>query len=160
MRRTARAILPALLVLLLAPLAQASSHGQSAPSCPATLKADAHGDGSVTLDWAPVAGATSYRIHRAEGDGPFQADHARVAAPATSYRDAATAPGVTYRYVVTSGDHAAQDAGAGGAASCPGVTVKPLPYVPGLVTAMAITCFALLAYAVVAGTRRAPVSRR
>lgn len=154
MRGTAVGPTLALLVLLAAPLATSSDEDPSPPPCPRRLEAHANGDGSLTVEWQPVTGATFYRVHRATAEGGPAQDLGRVMAPVTSFRDADVQPGVTYRYVVAS-DHAPE-----GSASCEGVEATSVPYVAGLVMALGVTTAASFGYLLVAGTRRAPVSRR
>lgn len=151
MRRTAWAPLLALLLVALAPLATSADEEPAPGPCPRTLEGRANGDGSVTVDWSPVSGATSYTVHRAATDGPF-VERGRVMAPVTSFRDGATEAGATYRYVVL------RDGAAAGPEACEAVSATSVPYVPGLLRALGVSGVCVLAYAVVAGTRPAPVS--
>ena len=153
MRLLAWAPLLALLLPLALPTASSADEQPAAGPCVGNLDARANGDGSVTLDWSPVAGASAYVVHRATGNGPFS-ERVRVDAPATSFRDASTEAGVRYRYVVL------QEGAGASAAACASVPVTAVPYVPGLLRALGIAAVGLLGYALVVGTRRAPVSRR
>ena len=152
--RAACLALPALVLLALVPAATSSTDATGAGPCPERLEARENGDGSVTLEWAPVEGAREYRIHRATGDRPFEEGFARVDAPVTSFRDGATETGATYHYVVTAGDAALSGT------ACLGVSAKSIPYARGLATALGVTAVCVLGYALLAGTRRAPVPRR
>lgn len=155
MRRVVLAPLLAVLLLPLAPLAAATGGEPQDAACARGLEARANGDGTVVLRWEPVEGAAAYRVHRAEVERAGAPASFLVLAPLTAFHDTQTGASVTYRYVVVP-DPAPQ----GGADACEGVEVTAIPYVHGLVTALNVAAAAALGYALVAGTRRAPVSRR
>ena len=84
-------------------------------AAPASLTASA-GNGSVSLSWSAVAGATSYHVQRGTiSGGRYATLQAGVAG--TSFTDNTTANGMTYYYVVTamlSGSESAPSAQASG----------------------------------------------
>jgi hypothetical protein len=155
MRRAALAPLLAALLLPLTPFAASTGGSPQGASCVQGLEARADGDGSVVLRWAPVPGATAYRIHRTEVGRPESPTSFLVPAPGTGFHDAGTGGSATYRYMVLP-DPAPPE----GAAACEGVEVTVIPYSDGLRTALNVAAVAALGYLLVAGTRRTPVSRR
>lgn len=104
-------------------LAAACSEAPSAPStlpAPTELRAEASAR-QVTLRWAAVAGAETYVLERASGEGAF-APLAEVSA--TVYTDTAVAPQTLYRYRV-----AARRGGSVGPAAEIRVTTSARPVV-------------------------------
>jgi glycosidase len=78
------------------------------PAAPTGLSASV-GDGSVTLNWSDVPGATGYNVYRSPVSG---GGYARLnASPPvdTTYTDAAVANGQLYYYVVTAVDAAGNE---------------------------------------------------
>lgn len=73
--------------------------GQIIPAVPDSLTASVNG-GQVTLNWHPVAGATSYNVYA----GPASGDHPRLLASGvtnTTYLDTSLARGASCYYAVT-----------------------------------------------------------
>jgi poly(3-hydroxybutyrate) depolymerase len=92
--RTIKAMLDALTAGA-RPAAAAAAGPATAPDALAVIDSS---DTSVDLAWAPVNGATAYRVSRASSDGPFSVV-ADVAGP--SLGDAGLVPKSTYRWRVT-----------------------------------------------------------
>lgn len=151
MRRLPRALLLLALPLLAASQATPSHAAPGPAPCPqADARADP--DGTVTLRWTPAPGAASYRILRAEVGGG-EREVGLVLAPGTTFHDATTSPGATYRYRVVP-DEVPPEA----VEACPAAEVTAIPYVHGLATALTVAGVAALGYLLVVGTRRAPVA--
>ncbi|MFF4572977.1 alginate lyase family protein [Streptomyces sp. NPDC001410] len=78
--------------------AGATAPAPSAPSAPAGITALGD-DHAVTVSWLPSAGATAYRVRRAEHpDGPYEEIAAGLTEP--TYSDAGVHAGQTYHYTV------------------------------------------------------------
>jgi extracellular elastinolytic metalloproteinase len=79
---------------------------------PTGLAASATGANQISLTWNPVAGATSYRVYRANGPCP-QATYNQIAQGLTSpsYVDNTVSGGNTYSYVVTQIDGSGVESG-------------------------------------------------
>jgi len=69
-----------------------------APAAPAMLVVNDVSDNAAALAWAPVSGATSYRVSRAASDGTF-AEVGTIAAP--SFADTGLSPQSSYHWRVT-----------------------------------------------------------
>lgn len=95
------------------------------PPCPTLVTAVPQADGSIHVAWNSVAGAESYRVYRATGDGDFVF---LAETTETTYHDMTTAVGQTYRYMVTAFDGLLESE------DCPAVTATAIPYFGGLVT--------------------------
>jgi glucosylceramidase len=92
-----------------------------APSAPTGLVAVA-GNASVSLSWAPVANAATYRVKRATSSGgPYSTLASGLAA--TSYSDGSAANGSTYFYVVSAENAAGE--------GLPSPEVSATPVAPG-----------------------------
>jgi fibronectin type 3 domain-containing protein len=92
------------------------------PAAPSGLSATV-GDGTTTLSWSAVAGATGYFVYR---------DGALLAAPTgTTFADTDLTNGTTYAYTVAAGNMA------GRSAVSAGVTATPLPKAPAAPTGLA-----------------------
>lgn len=76
------------------------------------------GDAQVSLDWTPVAGASSYNVYRSTSPGSQGSKLG--SSPTAQYIDTAVSNGTTYYYAVTA-DNAAGE----GAASAPSSGVTP-----------------------------------
>jgi F5/8 type C domain/Fibronectin type III domain len=79
------------------------------PATPEDVELHAGADTSITIDWAPVTGATSYRIYRGtaaggEGTTPI------ATVTGTEYKDANLSPTPTYFYQVTAVNSAGESA--------------------------------------------------
>jgi hypothetical protein len=70
------------------------------PPAPAAPAAGAGGDNRIDLSWAPVSGATAYRVLRSLTQGGPYTQVASVTAPTTNYSDSPVSGQVTYYYVV------------------------------------------------------------
>ena len=72
---------------------------------PVNLTATPTANNQITLNWSPLAGATSYRVYRATGSCP-QSNYTQIATGvmATTYVDNSVSGGLTYAYVVTAVD--------------------------------------------------------
>ncbi|MFD5792577.1 alginate lyase family protein [Streptomyces diastatochromogenes] len=78
--------------------AGATAPAPSAPSAPAGITAVGD-DHAVTVSWLPSAGATGYRVRRAEHpQGPYEEIASALTEP--TYNDAAVRTGRTYHYTV------------------------------------------------------------
>src|SRR5688500_12058738 len=69
------------------------------PAVPAGLTATVQSPTLIRVSWTPVAGATSYRLERADASAPGVFTQVGGVLPQTTYDDAVTA-GVTYSYRV------------------------------------------------------------
>ena len=75
--------------------------GCTPTAAPSGLGAVTNGFNQIDLTWSSVAGATSYRVYRAESSCPA-GSYSLIGSSATaSYSDTTVAGGVTYAYVVT-----------------------------------------------------------
>ena len=77
------------------------------PAAPGGASATINGNNRIDVSWNSVAGATEYRVYRAEGACPQSAYSLITTTTGLTYADTAVSGGVTYAYVVT-----AYDAGA------------------------------------------------
>lgn len=111
-------------VALVAALFLPHASAEGAPPCPSPVDAFAQGDGTVFLSWGTPPGATHYRIHRAEGDGPF-AVIGTTPAEHPHWTDADVTPGATYSYRVTAVSGADESEG------CEAATVTTIPFLDG-----------------------------
>jgi hypothetical protein len=106
--------------------------------CPTDLAAVANADGSVTLTWDAVDGATSYHVLRAT-DGGALAEIGTTAG--TTFTDTSTVPGTTYRFSVLADDGTTSE-------GCEVVEVTAVPELPGLAMGVAavggVAVFAVL----------------
>jgi autotransporter-associated beta strand protein len=122
-------------------------------AAPPSLTATA-GNGSVSLSWSAVAGATGYNVKRATvSGGPYATLQAGVAG--TSATDDTTTNGTTYHYVVTailSGSESAPSAQASG-------TPAAVLTAPGGLTASPLNSAARLTWNAVAGATSYKVKR-
>lgn len=93
-------------------IVRATTKDDFPPSVPAGLTAAA-GIDSIELVWtpSPESDVAGYRVHRAEGDGPF----ARVGdiQPSPTFTDRTIAAGKTYRYAVSSIDRTGNESARG-----------------------------------------------
>ncbi len=122
------------------------------PACP-EVKAAATGTGPVLLQWAPVAGATGYVIHRAAGDGPLE-PLTSLDAGATHHLDTSARPGTTYHYVVRSlGDGPPSP-------SCGLTQVTSIPFFPAPMTLFATSVGLVLVIGVLRRVHLARGKRR
>lgn len=135
MPRAACAALALLALVLLAP--PGAAQRDDGP-CPAQVDASANADGTVTLTWARVDGAQTYRIDRAAGGGSFDRGYATAGPEETSFVDHSTRPGITYRYAVAAGE-----------GSCEPVHVTAISFSAGVMTALGVALAAFLGYAAV-----------
>lgn len=103
-------------------------------AAPATLRAQAT-EGAVQLEWPPVAGAASYHLYRAEGEGPLELA-ARIEQP--RHADENFRYGREYRYLVRA--VVARGAFQAESADSPVVSIRPEdvfpPQVPSNVVAI------------------------
>ncbi|HEX2021545.1 MAG TPA: hypothetical protein VHH36_02465, partial [Candidatus Thermoplasmatota archaeon] len=96
------------------------------PECPVVtgLSAEAAGGGNqVTISWNAVAGADSYVVYRAVGQGDFEW---LASVEGTMHVDNTTVAGVTYEYLVTSVSGDVESEG------CAGASVTAIPEFPTL----------------------------
>jgi fibronectin type 3 domain-containing protein len=102
--------------------------GPAAP-VPANLVATA-GDGVVTLNWTPSAGATGYHVKRGTASG---GPYTQVAAPTTAgYSDSGVTNGTTYYYVVSAMNPAGESENSPQVSATPNI---PRPLSPTILSA-------------------------
>ena len=107
----------------------------SGPAAPTGLNATA-GNGSVTLSWNAVSGATSYRVHRSVTSG---GSYALVGSPTgTTYPDNGLTNGTTYYYVVRSYDGSVESANSSQVSATPAGSGSGNPSLPAVGLALAL----------------------
>lgn len=74
--------------------------GGSPPTTPTGLTAAVQADNSIDVSWSAVAGATSYKLERADASAPGSFTAVGGSLSSTAYTDAATQAGQTYSYRV------------------------------------------------------------
>ncbi len=115
------------------------------PPAPAELSAAVEKDGTVTLDWDTVDGATSYNVYMGKEAGKY--DEAAIATITgdTLYRVTNLARGETYYFTVTSSN----DVGEGAGAAEVSTTISPPA--PGEIRAVGGNTFIRLSWSASAG---------
>jgi fibronectin type 3 domain-containing protein len=104
------------------------------PGAPSSLVANA-GDNSVTLDWSPVTGATSYNIYRGTAPGVTKATGTKVSGVQSPNVVAGLTNGTPYYFVVTAVNAAGESGISAEKTATPSAT--PPPGAPGNVRASA-----------------------
>lgn len=116
------------------------------PACVGGLEAGARGNGDVQLSWAPTPGARQYDILRGDGDGPL-APFATTPGGTTTFVDASTSPGTTYRYAVVANGPPTNGP------SCTPVEITAVPFL-GAALVGGVSLLAVLGAVVVMRRRR------
>ncbi|MDJ0840520.1 MAG: immune inhibitor A [Acidobacteriota bacterium] len=76
--------------------------GCTPTSAPTGVSATANGNNNIDVSWNSVAGATSYRIYRADGTGCPAGSYTQIGtSTTTSFSDGTVSGGISYAYVVT-----------------------------------------------------------
>ncbi len=95
------------------------------PGAPSSLTANA-GDNSVTLNWSPVAGATSYNIYRGTATGVTKANGTKVSGVQSPNVVAGLTNGTPYYFVVTAVTAAGESGISAEKTATPSATPPPL----------------------------------
>ncbi len=102
-----------------------NDNGGSAPGAPQNPQATA-GDGSVTIQWSAVDGASSYNIYWSTTAGVTKATGTKIEGATSPYAHTGLTNGTTYYYVVTAVN------GAGESAESAEVSARPQVAAPGV----------------------------
>jgi hypothetical protein len=101
--------------------------GGTPPAAPTQVSV-APGDKQVTIEWGPVAGATSYNVYWSTTDGVTKTTGTKIPYTTSPYVHGGLTNGTVYYYVVTA-------VGSGGeSAESPQVAAKPMAPAPGAPT--------------------------
>lgn len=104
------------------------------PGAPTSVTANA-GDNAVTLDWSPVAGATSYNIYRGTAPGVTKTTGTKVSGVQSPNVVSGLTNGTPYYFVVTAVNSAGESGISAEKTATPSAT--PPPLAPGNVRAAA-----------------------
>ena len=129
-------------VTALALLTACSGGGSSGESASAqqtgvpTNVAAAPGDGSISLSWTPVSGATSHRVYFRTSAGVTTSNGTPLMVLANPFLHTALSNGTTYYYVITAVSRTGESAVSAEVSATPSATAQPtLPSAPTGVTA-------------------------
>lgn len=111
-----------------------SAPAVTAPGAPTSVTANA-GDNAVTVDWSPVAGATSYNIYRGTAPGVTKATGTKVSGVQSPNVVAGLTNATSYYFVVTAVNSAGESGISAEKTATPSAT--PPPLAPGNVRAAA-----------------------
>jgi fibronectin type 3 domain-containing protein len=111
-----------------------SAPAVTVPGAPANLTANA-GDNSVTVDWSPVAGASSYNIYRGTAPGVTKTTGTKVSGVQSPNTVSGLTNGTAYYFVVTAVNAAGESGISAEKTATPSAT--PPPLAPGNVRASA-----------------------
>jgi len=90
---------------------------------PPTDVATASGDKSITISWAPVAGATSYNVYWSTSPGVSVETGAKIAGVVSPFTHDGLANGTTYYYIVTAVDARGESVASDQISAAPAVNV-------------------------------------